>query len=1332
MTSFNPWSTGMSSYPLEQPFVGQDRVFQALQQFRTSARNERLAAFAVITGDWGSGKSRLAHQLVSECTGRTQPWLVEAGEGQHASVRLFPEGEQGRDLVLYSRYLELVSRRMVAATTWIEDVAVAALQKLVTPEPRGSIGYRIQNDLLNTLTQRGFDRRLFADIVLSNEPSKDAYEKARAYLKRELGVDRLWVVIDEIETLEENDNRPEGVALPPAEVTPYIDMIRQVVKDEDRREAFPNLLFVMLASKPASARIDVRANDRRAESLSLEPYSLGTVRVLGTFLRQEAVRHGLEISYLTGTEETAFFASRQNMGWYNILMSFTHERLLKQPERSLTSILREYAALDQAKSRGKLFNGEPIHLIDMQGLGDREKGVLLDVIYRQIPTSLAGLGLTESELRSLTAVPYTMTGRPAIVTMRRVEITPPDLANALRARGFRSDESQAILSRGTTRINPVGLLNALRAFSAGDSAGGCLVYEDAAAFQDQLAAVYQVEGLEAFARDLHQMLLGLADEDSRFVAPSMALLRHTNALWASSRWDTNQPVFELTDPEKVGRIETAVGNWATRDKAYQLCLGTLKVLEGQEAEAVTTAWENIESRYVVGKTADSPFSVSPTQQMVVLYGTNPDVVVNDLQQISTMGLFPVVVICEKLDHVPDIRRMCTDRRQMIRSMPMCVLMEPASRDSALILRYSLSGGSFSDNDLKPATKEQLVALRERLSNHGKEWLQEVEGRGELIRAMYATNDAPAIRTGLARTLQYMATGKELADVLDQTHQLLEATELQKLQRYLTYVGSADSPYLKILKREPGGDSWQMPTLWKSLLAKLRAPHTAGMLVNQFFYQRPSTRVQATSAVEQSLEIMAALGWIQIVNHPGQGPQYIVQRKETLVSKNQRYREAAQLCLGWARDADQSYPAGPLLRGLSETEVKEAQRSLEASLDELERLRLEDIGGALTPADLWEIARAWNLARAKRERICPENPEPMRLHGDISDFLATVEGRWNQDLTLYERLDLLSRLRVRLCDQAQKVRNTARDTKRMLEDYERPFEGYVFPTKIARSVIDGIVAEADCLGQRPTPGDSIAPALRLHGFESSVAYLLGRARLGQAWQQLIRYEVFVSQDGPLLVELKECHNIWKTLVGSHTVAQREIASATHYFRDAPQRLADLFTTAKDSLEDAYGSLESLSDLLRDRVDADRDQTGLLRQSLAQIETAVDNDRRALDLARCTAEEDLRGRVNGLKLDVLHKASARLGRITDLPTRSSMFEGLDTYRDQLVLANRLPDEIEREGAALCGTESLWAFYVSLYRSVEVGEGTIDYDEHLDDIQELERLRLISVLWKPEVRF
>ena len=218
----NPWQRdGVSILPPDlaelMPVVGQKKLFMRLKNFREdilASTSRDLAGFFTIFGTWGVGKSRIGHEICLEAFSEEVQWIIE-GEAH----RLLEHSVAQKVLPLFVRYVQVTRGPLGAGLemdNWIPSVTVEALARLAGLRDSGSSNRMVRNQdrilelARKSLDPKGWDRELPELHRALQIP--DLHQAARSALNvlKRVGVDYLWLVVDEIEDITdvERDGMP--------------------------------------------------------------------------------------------------------------------------------------------------------------------------------------------------------------------------------------------------------------------------------------------------------------------------------------------------------------------------------------------------------------------------------------------------------------------------------------------------------------------------------------------------------------------------------------------------------------------------------------------------------------------------------------------------------------------------------------------------------------------------------------------------------------------------------------------------------------------------------------------------------------------------------------------------------------------------------------------------------------------------------------------------------------------------------------------------------------------------------------------------------------------
>jgi hypothetical protein len=330
--------------------VGQEQVHRHLE---TAIKNFQPASgssawFCVLTSTWGGGKTRTADELVSQVTGESKDWIDRTGARLPAILQ--PDFVDGvvPVMVSYKWVIRLVedAGRKLPFTAWISRVAFAALTGL---KEKSSPQLKAVMDHLETF-KAPVAKSIKALPKLMDTTNEGAAVQSVLDEMKANGLNRLMVIVEEVEDPSEIRNKPGGVLGQDAYQAikdTYLDVIPEVLKSDTERQRFPNLGFLMLCSPAVYSTIEkIPSQARRHYAV---PIGRNTVEDLTGYLTHLRSTDPTIPEYSKDVIRAAYLAVDRNMGWMNVLMYSRHRRWV-EGESDAVTLLREFAMGDP---RGK-------------------------------------------------------------------------------------------------------------------------------------------------------------------------------------------------------------------------------------------------------------------------------------------------------------------------------------------------------------------------------------------------------------------------------------------------------------------------------------------------------------------------------------------------------------------------------------------------------------------------------------------------------------------------------------------------------------------------------------------------------------------------------------------------------------------------------------------------------------------------------------------------------------------------------------------------------------------------------------------------------------------
>ncbi|GEP02269.1 hypothetical protein [Methylobacterium oxalidis] len=591
-------ATGVSSYPLTHPIVGQGRFFEAFRHFihLVDDEAEKFAHVFAVIAQWGVGKSRLGYELVAQINDTSRGWWVRGDDGALQKAHLFHD-DKDRDqyLGLYIRYSQ-VANDYNNVDNWFAYGLYKALLPLARSSFDGSIQGQIAKEASDRLTVAGFDAKKLADALEATKNYSDAtlYEDpelaarlcqaAYSYLQS-LGVKYVLVVLDELETAAE----AATFGLDSTDIKHLdgraIKLMGKAIKEEDPRRKLPWLRYVALCSPAIGDELrEIQSTARRFELTELSSNAFSDV---SDFVQTLESDERLAESYPQGLVEAAYAMSAGNFGWFNVVMASIDERLRDKRARGETdaptvgAIFDELVRVSDRVQRHVLDH----HALDMLKVDKAQLAHARNLLYGQLPVSFDSYA-PETRIALLTA--KNEYDEPIATLFRRVEWDELDAAEALRVSKFTRDRSMWRLGGVDQPLDLRQLLSNLGTYAIHETKGRrrndgkhtLVVPLRQSDFVHLVSLLYPHAAAEDAARALWRHFLGddLAPDTSTHVGPSVEMIERLDLRHRKQ----GQSSLIFRDPDQNTAHEKALSMMRTqseREHAQQVLVGAMRVID---------------------------------------------------------------------------------------------------------------------------------------------------------------------------------------------------------------------------------------------------------------------------------------------------------------------------------------------------------------------------------------------------------------------------------------------------------------------------------------------------------------------------------------------------------------------------------------------------------------------------------------------------------------------------------------------------------------------------------------------------------------------------------
>lgn len=1244
MKAIRLWSNkGVALYPVDFPLVGQNEVFNALFKFKqafTGSQANDIAGFFALIGDWGLGKTRIGYELFAQTLDEYHRWLLDPEEF------IVPNGADGRVLrpqlgdgvlPLYVRYSQVCDDDLYAPN-WIARVANRALELLVGARTGHDVPPELIRDLQTVLKAKGLDSTALATALGQG----DDHARLTAAMKvlRQVGIQHLWVVVDEIETLGDlkrglREDDHDAVA------EDYLDMVSTVIKHENYRQEHPYVNFLVLCSSGMRDKIEIGPNRRRAASLELEPNRLGDVHLYVKSLRERAEATGQTVDYPPGTLEGAFIACNRNFGWFNVMMSSIHESYraaLRQGQQPTAWQLIEEFAHSEAQAKW---------IFDLSGLSlltkasGAPKPVMDQLIFGQLPVPLGNL--QEAQEAALRKVEIPGRG-PAFVELAEIHLDESVLAPELvqPAVGFTLMPQGDRLRYYNSELSLSTLLAALRAFSVGAQEGNFLVCQDLNAFAAQLSVLYErpnVVDVAQIAEPLHQVFLRYQVAGRRFLGPSFALLQQMDLLL---KREAVTAAF-LQDTQRDAQLERYAQEVvkSERKRRAAICQGFARLLdETIVADAPAVAGVQAGAGVAITSPFQSPrlegLQVTPDGRATVVYADNRNLekLAQELGDvISQTGVHPIIVLLPSGAIADDWTRLTLPPRVQLCTLPRGLTRIEETFLVKLSGKGTGPGAAFGPLDsLSARTLGTRSIMVQNWQQWTREWRDTVEQAGYLIRPLWHSRNIS--EEAFDRAYRSMlVTGGNIDSIAPDVTPSLGLDHSKHAQAKKACEANADpgpgqEPTLAVITREEPYAPI-IPPAFGALLSELRSSTSLDALQRRFFFAGADRRNRGAKYLEQVLNLLRGLGLVAM----GKATYRAVDR-QTLKS----YRETAgtwltgecQVLLG---NLDDTFPSETLrLKKLSTSFMPKTLEQVEQTIAKADFAVLEQ-GGAAQPATITALTRQADEIERLLQTICP--PEVYQQTGasfeTTPDQIANYENPLTA-LSLWQQVQFLAWLREQLRQRRQQLAHAINEQLGQAESLNT-LAGQPFPISPLTMPLKAILEEMNA----PISGGGLSSrgAIAVPGYLQSVNSYLVVGQFANAWQRLEKLGDYVDRTRPtsFWARFDASRKQWQTRLQNYDHTQTAWSALSEFMGETSSpawsgskatraKLEQLRALAHGGLGQAVnaeGGRESdkLIDALEEEIKA-AEKFHDLPQEIANLRQAIEAELKAIiDTARLQA-------------------------------------------------------------------------------------------------------------------
>jgi len=752
---------GVSTFPIQQPMVGQKEFYNAFAAYLKDLKDAPMARVFPLIAKWGIGKSRIAYEIISEALGIDKGWTIRNVAGELKQVRLLQTDMVDGILPVYIRY-EQMNEDYLYGDNWVGYGAYVALSKLADENPPKSIQGSIIRHLHDHLVPMGFLPTQLAehielgnhsvDQLLENLKVLDALvEKGMAYL-RQFGIVHLMIIVDEVES--EHELIQDGLQENSEERKKKLDgkaikVITSAIKHEDSRSRHPQVSFLLLCSPAIGDQIKaLEALDRRGEKLEITQNSYADIKDYIESLQQQ----GKLRQYPAGLVEAAYTIAAGNFGWLNVMMAYCDQYLDEHPAADAGEILEDRAnAITRFKER----------LIDNSQF-DYIAGNLAKVHLPMIRRALL-MQLPQAKDK------YTQEQQQILLTAKNIEgiglfkefvampLTKSDLGLHLVSNKYKAESDNIFVNEVTAEsFNLDVLLRSLATYSLNAPNGHYLLGKDKETFLAQVRMLYPKDEVADAAEIIYQFIEPQINQGTyqTFVGPNFAFLERLNRRYTNKAGISNYLVSEDKDLALQEHLKQR-----RKDKGQDtqdVILGFTRILEQNypvpddiKINNTACGWRTIVSNH--------PYlGVHPDQKVDVIWAGRL-ANLNSLAEskLLDIGSHPIIVLSSTADTELDIKAF----KKKYLYAGRCIIFFQVTNLQRDLLEILSVDCSYMDirpvaHELAPAFKTRVRALRDEVTKVAKEWFDQVDLQGHVLRPIIFTRaeeeKLPLLAEGFAK------------------------------------------------------------------------------------------------------------------------------------------------------------------------------------------------------------------------------------------------------------------------------------------------------------------------------------------------------------------------------------------------------------------------------------------------------------------------------------------------------------------------------------------------------------------------------------------------------
>jgi len=1258
----NPFSDiAVSKYPLDAEMVGQKDVFDELKKFIDNSLKMEGSRFFILSGEWGAGKTRLAHELIAEYTGKSLGWIVN---GEFKTIL-----SKGKDILpLFITYRDVIGED-ISANNVLEKMIIKSLETFKNPSALQRAN--IYNDLQNILKNNDcnvdeFTSSLKSFIKGTKNRSSDEWIDSVRKLKNLLetaNLKRLLIIVDEIEMAgyETPYGEEEGIK------KRYIDMLPIAMQSELNDNKYPYIDFMFLCSEAAFRHVKFShgALERRITEISLKQNEFKDVK---KYINRLSQRKGINLKYPGKTIDAVFLAVNQNMGYFIYAMNRIHSAYIESKYKYDYELMMELANMDN-EDNPIIMDKRVINNIHgsyhYRNLSNDEKVLLDRIIFKMSPTSISELEVSDSQLSNILNCRYPVKEKvEEKIIAKLVPVKIFDFSNELTSVGFQADEGSGYIF-GECRIEPSSLLESFKLFSYTDERDVFLIYEDLEEFRKQLCTLYGVDGITEVADKIYRIFMNdVFKIDDTFVAPSFSLLTRMN-----KRIPQCIKKRFLQDEIKEDELNNWVNSLTPNERENQICIGLSKLLYANPERVRKFPHPPTSPHSIIRLDQDDKLSLSVHRYLVIIKNQSKKSTFDDIKNIMNSKPSPIILLFGNEHTKEETLSELNNPYYEIHIISQVI----DSVDQNFLLKYSARGEIFKDEDLTYESRRKREELKEKLNEIISEWIDKIDKDGYLLKPIIRQQHFESFLKGY----KYLVEGKTYEEISDPNiTQDLDPNVIKSIQTAMNnYFGSLSTgnPLIVLtLSRKI-----EIPTLFNRILDILQTKQNINSLRKYIFYSR-SINMSFDNAIKQVLRLLEdAFGLLQ-----SSDGYYETVTKKTLETD---YRTIEITLKQYKNTINELIKEGfpPELLGV----LNITTAHIDEKLKQLHNIHPEI-------RNLPENITFENIKTIQKIRSMKREVDPYEFKYD-----KNISAKELVSKNLADIINFLKDFKEDLTNEISSINSLIKSNEKILNKDYGTCKSKPFPIKPMIKILD-----------------SIKNDINLTSENSELYRMLLIGDFPKIWNDLESYKIKLSDtdedsDWKKFVDI---YKTWEVHLQNRESFEPEWQDYENYFKDASNDIISKFNELKDIKIVSYSDITMAVEAGGNTLNALENEVKSRIEKFDKLKTDIK------DYYEKVIKE-LEDKIDHTKMEIVNTLSERKEGRKAFTGKEPFSE--NTYIKQFEAVNKLNKDMDAKGIKLAGDINCWRYYQEIYKKVKI-DGLPPDEEDKKKIKLLRERGLIDI--------